>query len=372
MKCGVFLKIDPKYMNLALNLAKKGRGYVKTNPLVGAVIVKNGQILSTGYHKFFGGYHAERNAILNLKGSAYGATLYVNLEPCSHYGKTPPCANLIINSKIKRVVVGTLDPNPLVFGEGIKLLKKSGIEVYVGCMQKKCEKLNEIFFHNMKTKMPFVALKFGMTADGKISTYTGNSKWITGELSRRHSHYLRSVYGAVLVGINTVISDNPQLNCRLPQKRDPVRIICDTHLKTPLNSKIVKTAKIQKTYIACSVENSQKIAKLQRAGVEILKVRRVGGRVDLKELLKKLYQIGIDSVLVEGGSEINHSFVENNLINVIYSYIAPKIIGGVMAKTPVGGQGFEKLSQATALKRRKIRALGDDVLIEYRSSHFGK
>ena len=220
--------------------------------------------------------------------------------------------------------------------------------------------------------MPFVALKFGMTSDGKISTYAGNSKWITGNLSRRHSHYLRSVYGAILVGVNTVICDNPQLNCRLLRKPDPVRIICDTHLKTPLDSKIVKTAKIQKTYIACSVENSQKIAKLREAGVEILKIKRFKGRVDLKELLEKLYGIGIDSVLVEGGSEINHSFVENNLINAVYSYIAPKIIGGARAKTPVGGKGFKSLSQAVALKMSKIQVLGDDVLIEYRANCFGK
>lgn len=361
-----------KYMKMALKLAKKGRGYVKTNPLVGSVIVKNGVVLSTGYHRAYGEYHAERNAILNLNTSSYGATLYVNLEPCVHYGKTPPCTDIIIESGIERVVVGTLDPNPIVAGRGIDKLRGNGIIVDVGVMEKQCKKVNEIFFHNIKTEMPFVALKFGMTLDGKISTSSGMSKWITNEKARKHAHFLRSIYSGVLVGINTVVADNPKLNCRLIGKRNPVRIVCDTNLRIPLNCNIVKTAKKQKTYIACSVENSSKIDKLKEAGVEIINVEKVDGHIDLKQLLFKLYDIGIDSVLVEGGAEINYSFAKHSLINAVYSYISPKLVGGISSKTPVGGAGIRNLNDAINLRNENIELLGDNILIEYRSACFGK
>lgn len=366
------MNCDLKYMKMALKLAKKGRGYVKTNPLVGSVIVKNGVVLSTGYHKAYGEYHAERNAILNLKTSAQGAMLYVNLEPCVHYGKTPPCTDIIIDSGIERVVVGTLDPNPIVAGKGIDNLRKNGVTVDVGLMERQCSKLNEIFFHNMKTKMPFVALKFGMTLDGKIATSSGMSKWITNEKARKHAHFLRSIYSGILVGINTVIEDDPMLNCRLIGKRDPVRIVCDTNLRIPLDCKIVKSAKKQKTYVACSVENDSKIYALKEAGVEIINVGKVDGHTDLKQLLFKLYDIGIDSVLVEGGSEINYSFAESGLINAIYSYIAPKLVGGSGSKTPVGGAGIENLNDALNLKNESVKFLGDNILLEYRSACFGK
>ncbi len=366
------MNCDLKYMKMALKLAKKGRGYVKTNPLVGSVIVKNGVVLSTGYHRAYGEYHAERNAILNLKTSACGATLYVNLEPCVHYGKTPPCTDIIIDSDIKRVVVGTLDPNPVVAGKGIDKLRENGIIVDVGIMERQCSKLNEIFFHNIKTKMPFVALKFGMTLDGKISTSSGISKWITNVEARKHAHFLRSIYSGILVGINTVIEDDPQLNCRLIGKRNPVRIICDTNLRIPLDCNIVKTAKKQKTYVACSIEDDSKINKLKEAGVQIINVEKLNGRINLKQLLLKLYDMGIDSVLVEGGSEINYSFAENRLINAVYSYVAPKIVGGVSAKTPVGGAGIQNLNEALNLRNENVKFLGDNILLEYRSACFGK
>lgn len=366
------MNCDLKYMKMALKLAKKGRGYVKTNPLVGSVIVKNGLVLSTGYHRAYGEYHAERNAILNLKTSAHGATLYVNLEPCVHYGKTPPCTDIIIDSGIKRVVVGTLDPNPLVAGKGIDKLRKNGITVDIGVMERQCSKLNEIFFHNIKTKMPFIALKFGMTLDGKISTSSGMSKWITNVEARKHAHFLRSIYSGILVGINTVIEDDPQLNCRLIGKRNPVRIICDTNLRIPLNCNIVKTAKKQKTYVACSIKDDSKINKLKEAGVQIINVEKLNGHINLKQLLIKLYDMGIDSVLVEGGSEMNYSFVESRLINAVYSYVAPKLVGGASSKTPVGGAGIQDLNEALNLRNENVKFLGDNILLEYRSACFGK
>lgn len=366
------MNCDLKYMKMALKLAKKGRGYVKTNPLVGSVIVKNGVVLSTGYHRAYGEYHAERNAILNLKTSARGATLYVNLEPCVHYGKTPPCTDIIIENDIKRVVVGTLDPNPVVAGKGIDKLRKNGIIVDVGIMERQCSKLNEIFFHNIKTKMPFVALKFGMTLDGKISTSSGMSKWITNVEARKHAHFLRSIYSGILVGINTVIEDDPQLNCRLIGRRNPVRIICDTNLRIPLDCNVVKTAKKQKTYVACSVRDDRKINKLKEAGVQIINVEKLNGRINLKQLLLKLYDMGIDSVLVEGGSEINYGFVENRLINAVYSYVAPKLVGGSRAKTPIGGDGIQNLNEALNLRNENVKFLGDNILLEYRSACFGK
>lgn len=366
------MNCDLKYMKMALKLAEKGKGYVKTNPLVGAVIVKNGVVLAMGYHRAYGEYHAERNAILNLKTSSQGAMLYVNLEPCVHYGKTPPCTDIIIDSGIERVVVGTLDPNPIVAGRGIDKLRKNGIIVDVGVMEKQCKKLNEIFFHNMETKMPFVALKFGMTLDGKIATSSGMSKWITNEKARKHSHFLRSIYSGILVGINTVIEDDPKLNCRLIGKRNPVRIVCDTNLRIPLNCNIVKMAKKQKTYVVCSIEDNGKINKLEKAGVEVINVGKVDGHIDLKQLLFKLYDMGIDSVLVEGGSEINYSFVKSGLINAVYSYVSPKLVGGSRAKTPTGGSGIRDLNDAINLKNENIKLLDDNILLEYRSARFGK
>lgn len=364
------MNCDLKYMKMALKLAAKGRGFVKTNPLVGSVIVKNGVVLSTGYHRAYGEYHAERNAILNLKTSAHGATLYVNLEPCVHYGKTPPCTDIIIDSGIRRVVVGTLDPNPIVSGKGIDKLRKNGIIVDVGLMENQCRKLNEIFFHNIETKMSFVALKFGTTLDGKISTSAGMSKWITNVEARRHAHFLRSVYSGILVGINTVIEDDPQLNCRLVGKRNPVRIVCDTNLNIPFNCQIVKTAKKQATYVASSVKSGRKIDMLKEAGVRVINVEKLNGHINLKQLLGKLYDLGIDSILVEGGSEINYGFVEQRLINAVYSYISPKLIGGVSAKTPVGGKGFQNLNEAISLRNENVKFLGDNILLEYRSDCF--
>lgn len=358
---------DEIYMNLTLKLAKKGRGFTGQNPMVGALVVKNGQILGYGYHKKYGSYHAERNALLNCKDKAKGSTLYVNLEPCSHYGKTPPCTDIIIKSGVKRVVIGTKDPNELVCGGGIKKLKENSIDVKVGVLEKKCKKLNEVFFYHIKNKLPFVAMKFAMTLDGKIATCAGISKWITGSKARAHSHYLRSIYGAILVGVNTVISDDPLLNCRLKNGRDPIRIICDTNLRIPLSSKIVKTAKNQLTYIACSSNNEQKINELKKNGVHILNLQKDKGKISIKSLIETIYKLGVDSVLVEGGAEINYSFLDKNFINAVYAYIAPSIVGGKNAKTPIEGKGIINLNDALKLKNEAIKFLGEDILLEYRT-----
>ena len=350
------------YMRRALELAKKGMGYTSPNPMVGCVVVMDGKIVAEGYHEKCGGYHAERNALLSCKEDVSGAELYVTLEPCCHYGKTPPCTEIIIEKGIKKVYVGSMDSNPLVGGKGVKILQEAGIEVECGILQKECEKLNEIFFHYIKEKIPFIAMKYAMTLDGKIAAFTGDSKWVTGERARNHVQILRKKYSGILVGIGTVKEDNPMLNCRVEEGCDPVRIICDSKLSISLDSQIVKTAKDIKTIIAYGKEDKEKISALEKEDITLIYAEK-NGRVDLKSLLKKLGEMGIDSILVEGGGEIHGSFLEENLVHKVYAYVAPKLVGGSDAKTPVGGQGFEKMASARKLKDVQTEILGEDILI---------
>lgn len=352
---------------MAISLAKKGIGYVNPNPLVGCVVVKDGQILTTGYHKHYGDFHAERNALLNCDKNLNGATLYVTLEPCCHYGKTPPCTDIIIKKGIKTVVIGCLDSNELVCGKGVDILRKNGINVITGVLEKECKKLNEIFFYFITKKIPFVIMKYAMSLDGKIASHTGDSKWITSEDARIHVHRTRAKVSGVLVGIETVLKDNPTLNLRYNIKGNPpVRIICDSKLRIPLDSNIVKTASTFKTYIACCKNASRtKIKLLEKENINLILTDPLENKVNLKSLLEKLGSLNIDSILLEGGGTLNFSFLENNLVNKVQCYIAPKIIGGESSKTPVEGLGICNIADSFKLSLEEIKHFKKDLLLEY-------
>lgn len=355
---------DAEYMKTALALAEKGAGFVNPNPLVGAVIVKDGEIIGQGFHEKYGAPHAERNALGSCRVSPKGATLYVTLEPCCHYGKTPPCTDAIIESGISRVVAGVKDPNPLVSGKGIEILRRHGVEVTEGLMEKECVRLNEVFFYYSKTKKPFVVMKYAMTMDGKTASSGGDSKWITGEAAREKVHRDRHRYSAVMAGVGTVVADDPLLTCRAENGRNPVRIICDTGLRTPLDSKIVKTANIVPTIIATACRDEDKRKAYTGSGCDIITVSEKHDHIDLSELMAKLGERGIDSVLLEGGSALNWSALESGIVNKVQAYIAPKLLGGNNAKTPVAGAGIEYLSKAVSLINSEITVLGEDILIE--------
>lgn len=355
---------DEYYMARAIELAKKGMGFVNPNPMVGAVVVKNGKIIGEGWHEKYGELHAERNALANCTESPNGATIYVTLEPCCHYGKTPPCTEAIIENGIKRVVIGSDDCNPLVEGKSKKLLRDKGIEVTEHVLKDECDALNEPFFWFISHSRPFVVLKYAMTADGKIATRTGLSKWITSEEARKRVHHDRHRYAAVMVGTGTVLKDDPLLTCRLKNGRNPIRIVCDTNLRTPLSSRIVCTANEVRTIIATSCTDKEKQAPYIQSGCEILEVSAENGHVSLTELMRLLGEQKIDSVLLEGGAALNWSALQSGIVNKVQTYIAPKIFGGDAAKTPVGGLGAESPSQAFELRLRSVERIGADILAE--------
>lgn len=356
--------MDEKYMKLAIELAKKGTGKVNPNPLVGAVIVKNGKVIGQGYHKKYGGNHAEVEAINNSTESVEGSTIYVTLEPCFHYGKTPPCVNKLISSKISRVVIGSLDPNPLVSGKSIDKLKQVGIEVNVGVLEEECFKLNEVFMKYIKTKTPYVVLKSAVSLDGKIATKTGESKWITGETSRLKVHELRNELRAIMVGVNTVIKDNPSLTCNIKYGRNPIRIIVDSNLRIPLDSKILKTSHNYKTIIA-TTENAdlKKRSLIEEHGAEVLIIKSLDNKVDLSNLMIKLGELKIDSILLEGGGELNYSAFKAEIIDKVMLFIAPKILGGRDSKTCIEGEGIDLLNEAYKISDLKTEILDRDILI---------
>ncbi|WP_315169165.1 bifunctional diaminohydroxyphosphoribosylaminopyrimidine deaminase/5-amino-6-(5-phosphoribosylamino)uracil reductase RibD [Metaclostridioides mangenotii] len=356
---------DLFYMKKALDLAKKGAGRVSPNPMVGAVIVKDGEIIGSGYHKEYGGAHAEVNAISSCTNDLYGSTIYVTLEPCCHYGKTPPCTDVIIKSGIKRVVVGSVDNNPLVSGQGIDKLEKHGIKVESSVLREKCDEINEVFFYSNRVHKPFVIMKYGMTADGKIATVTGESKWITTEKSRENVHKTRNDLSAIMVGIGTVLKDDPLLTCRTTDGKNPIRIICDSQLKLPLSSKIVKTAKNIKTVVATISEDNNKVQILENLGVEVITVSNLNERLDLNDLMKKLWDLKINSILLEGGSTLNYSALESGIVDRLHIYIAPKIFGGSRSISPIGGEGVSDIKNAFKLKYRKTTMFDEDILIEY-------
>lgn len=376
------------YMRRAIALALLGKGKVNPNPMVGAVIVKDGKVIGEGYHHRYGQLHAERDAFANLTEDAKGAEMYVTLEPCCHYGKQPPCTQAIIEHGISKVYIGSNDPNELVAGQGIQQLIDAGIEVVTGILKEECDAVNPVFFHYITTKTPYVVMKYAQTLDGKIATYAGNSKWITGEKAREDVQRLRNWLKGIMVGVQTVIADNPMLNCRMEGGENPVRIICDSHLRIPTDCKIVETAREIPTYIATlesSAEdkfnkgdvrhdvlgqekindNRKKKQQLEEKGVQFLYCRENQGRIDLKDLMNQLGEKKIDSILLEGGSTLNESALRQGIVNHICVYIAPKIFGGLAGYTPVGGKGIEFVEDAYLFENHKITQIGEDILLEY-------
>ena len=355
---------DRNYMKLALQLAEKGCGWVSPNPMVGCVIVKNGEIIGQGWHEKYGEFHAERNALLSCTESPKGATMYVTLEPCCHHGKQPPCVEAIWDAGIERVVVGSCDPNPIIAGKGIQILREHGIKVEENILKDDCDKLNEVFFHYITTKRPFVVMKYAMTMDGKIAAFTGASKWITGEIARNHVQEQRHRYSAIMVGVGTILSDNPLLSCRIENGRNPIRIICDTHLRTPITAQVVQTAKQIPTIFAICHTNEEKSFAFEKAGCQILRLSEKDGHLDLQQLMEALGQKGIDSILLEGGGTLNWAALQSGIVKKVQAYIAPKLFGGQTAKTPVEGIGVSLPSDAFQLDNSIITKLGEDFLIE--------
>lgn len=357
---------DQKYINRAITLAKKGRGWVNPNPLVGAVIVKNGKVIGEGYHEYFGGPHAEINAIEKATESVKDATLYVTMEPCSHHGKTPPCTEAIITSGIRKVVAGISDPNPLVNGKGLKILAGAGIEIRSAIGSAAVTKMNEAFLKYIVTGLPFCLLKTAMTLDGKIATVENASRWISGEDSRKYVHELRQENSAVMVGINTVLYDDPILNTRRLHKKnkDPLKIIVDTTGRIPLESKVLQINP-QLTILATSDKiDPAKKRDLERMGAQVLICPLKEGKVDLGYLMFSLGRMGIDSVMLEGGSSIAFSALMEGIVDKVISFIAPKIIGGAAAPSPVGGAGLPQMDEAIAVDNWNYKKLGSDILIE--------
>lgn len=400
-----------RFMRAAIELAKKGEGWTNPNPLVGAVIVKENQIIGQGYHHKYGDLHAERDALRDCRergNDPSGAQIFVTLEPCCHTGKQPPCVEAIVEAGIKKVVVGSRDPNPLVSGKGAAFLRERGVEVEEDFLRSECDALNFIFFHYITSKTPYVALKYAMTADGKIATAAGKSKWISCQESRDFVHQLRNKYSCIMAGIGTVLADDPLLTCRIPGGRNPTRIICDSSLRLPLDSQLVQTALDIPTIVACaepdclqdqdcaapSAERTQdlnagasgeasqdqnaaalpdrdfleKEKALAKKGVQVIRCGSpsCGNRVDLCLLMKKLGELGLDSVLVEGGGALNFSLLKAGLVQRVYSFVAPKIFGGAAAPSPVAGSGVLEVADAFSLEQTDARKIGSDVLIEYK------
>lgn len=356
---------DIEYMRRAIELAQKAEGFTNPNPMVGAVIVKDGRIIGEGYHERCGELHAERNAIANLTESAKGATIYVTLEPCCHYGKTPPCTEAIIENEISRVVIGSRDPNPLVSGKGAKILREHGIEVCEDFLREECDAINPVFFHYITGKTPYVTMKYAMTADGKIATKTGASKWITGEGARHLVQRMRHRNMAIMAGIGTVLADDPMLNVRIEGLKSPIRVICDSNLRIPIDSQIVNSAVKYKTIVVCAVENDKVKSLLEEKGISVVKLSDGEGKVDLNALMRYLGEIGIDSVFVEGGAILNDSLLRAGLVDRLETFIAPKVFGGAAAKSPVEGIGIEEVNEAVVFKLESVKQIDQDVLLSY-------
>jgi riboflavin biosynthesis protein RibD len=356
---------DLIFMKRAIDLASRGAGFVNPNPQVGCVVVKNGLVIGEGWHNAFGDLHAERHALNNCTEDPGGATLYVSLEPCCHFGKTPPCTDIIIEKGIKRVVAGIVDPNPLVSGKGFETLRQAGVEVEYGLEADSICYQNRFFIRHTETKMPWVMLKTAMTMDGKSATSCGDSKWISNTLSRQKVHRLRHEAMAVMVGIATVEADDCMLNCRLEgEVCQPVRIVVDSFARLSTNSKLVQTAHDFPVVVAHTQQApSLNLKKLQDAGVELLECNSLEGRVDVCHMIKQLGMKNIDSVLLEGGGTLNFSFAKSGLIDEVFAFVAPKLIGGLHAKTSLDGEGFAAMSDSIQLEHTQVEMLGNDVLI---------
>lgn len=353
-------------MAMALRLAAKAAGRTSPNPMVGAVVVKDGRIIARGWHQKAGEPHAEAIALRKAGRAAKGATLYVTLEPCSHINKrTPPCSPLVIASKVQRVVIAMIDPNPRVSGGGIQTIRKAGIEVVTGVLESEARQLNEAFIKHVTKKVPFVTLKIAQTLDGRIATAGGESKWITGKAARQEGHQLRDRNDAILVGVNTVLKDDPSLTTRISGGRDPIRVIVDSSLRVPLEARVITQRSAAKTIIATlSSAPKRKMNKIQAAGAVIMLIKSDKGRVDLRDLMKKLGTMDIMSVLVEGGGEIHASALRSGVVDKVVLYIAPTLMTGADSICSVGGSSPKKLSQAVALENITTRFAGRDLMVE--------
>lgn len=356
--------MDKKYMERALELAALGEGKVNPNPMVGAIVVKDGKIVGEGYHKKYGGPHAEVFALEEAGEKAEGATIYVTLEPCSHYGKTPPCAKKIIDMGIKRCIIASLDPNPLVSGRGIKMMTDAGVEVVTGIMEKEALELNRVFMKYISTKIPYLFLKCGITLDGKIASRTGNSKWITNELAREKVQKLRNKYMGIMVGINTILADDPSLTARIENGRNPYRIVIDPFLDIPTKSKFVNFED-GKSILITSYNNveKEKISFLKKKNINVIFLEGIDFK--LYDILKKIGEIGIDAVLLEGGSFLISRAFSENVIDGGEIFIAPKILGDDKAVPFIKGFDCENISDGFQLKNVKINNYGNNVSMEF-------
>lgn len=398
--------LEEQYMRRAIHLAGLGLGQTNPNPMVGAVIVKKGRIIGEGYHRRCGGPHAERNALASCTEDPAGAVMYVTLEPCCHQGRTPPCTDAILENGIAHVVIGSRDPNPKAAG-GAELLRRNGITVTEHFLQDECDAVNEIFFHYVTTGRPYAAMKYAMTADGKIASRTGASQWITSREARKHVHELRRQYTGILAGIGTVLADDPLLNCRVESQssgqenrplycgtenrslncraeeessgledrlseppRQPVRILCDSCLRIPTDSRICRTAGQYRTVIAYTHGTREKRSALEALGITLLELPEENGRVSLPSLMDALGRMEIDSILLEGGGTLNEAMLRAGLVQKVYAYIAPLLLGGRDAKTPVEGIGFPTPGEGIRLSAPVVSSVGGDLLLEYRLCKF--
>ena len=367
--------INEKYMRMAIELAKKGAGAVNPNPMVGAVVVKNGEVIGRGYHKFFGGPHAEVYALEEAGEKAEGATIYVTLEPCSHYGKTPPCAKKIIDMGIKKCFIGSSDPNPKVAGRGVAMLKEAGIEVVENVLKEECDEVNQVFFKYIKTKIPYLFVKCGITLDGKIALSNGISKWITNSIAREKVQYYRNKFMGIMVGINTVLTDNPSLTARIENGVNPFRIIVDPNLQIDENCKVVKNNEDEKTVIITSKKNlftedaeNTEIQIKQKRLSEENKVKFIfidGEKFSFKEMLEEIGKTGIDSILLEGGETLISLAFEENVIDGGEIFIANKILGDSSAKPFISGFVREKMEEAVQLTNVRNNIYGENVGMEF-------
>lgn len=358
------MSYQEKHMRLALELAANAKGRTSPNPLVGAVVVKDGRAVGCGWHRKAGTPHAEVHALRQAGELARGADVYVTLEPCSHYGKTPPCAKALVEAGVKRVYAAMLDPNPKVAGRGFKILQEAGIETQYGFLEDEARALNEVFLKWITHKQPFVVLKAAMTLDGRIATAGGQSKWITNEASRAYGYRLRDTYDGIMVGVNTVIADDPSLTARVEGGKNPVRIVVDSHLRTPLDAHIVTDKEAPTIIAATDAADEDKAKALEAAGVKVLHIDAdEDGRVDMAKLLKALGEEGICSILAEGGGTLHGSLIEHKLVDKAYFFIAPKIVGGESAKGPVMGRGIAELAEAVQLENLNVENLDGDILL---------
>ncbi|MDN4527002.1 bifunctional diaminohydroxyphosphoribosylaminopyrimidine deaminase/5-amino-6-(5-phosphoribosylamino)uracil reductase RibD [Fictibacillus fluitans] len=348
------------YMKLALENARAMKGQTDPNPMVGSVIVNESRIVGIGSHLKPGEPHAEIHAIRMAGEKAKGGTIYVTLEPCSHYGRTGPCAEAIVKAGLSRVVIASLDPNPLVSGRGAAILKEAGIEVITGVMEKESQRMNEVFNKFIVQKLPFVTVKSAATLDGKIATATNDSKWITGEAARLDVHQIRNENMAILVGVNTVIKDDPELTARIPNGRNPIRVILDSTLRIPVSAKVVQDQKVETWIFTTEQAGEEKRRELEKLGVSIFTTKSRSGKVNPEEVLRLLGEKQISSVMIEGGGAVNASFLEQKLIDKFVVYMAPKLLGGSLSPTFLEGEGADLMSGAVDLRDMAVEQVGVD------------